>query len=92
MFLRRISRPFFQTQAFSTTKLVFGFGSHVSDNDPDILDKAKLEGKGRGLKNVPEWNEELASDSEAIVKADQEPEESTSDLQQETIEYLQKQK
>lgn len=53
----------------------FGFGSHVSDNDPDVLERQKqrnLQGKApTTVPNAPGWNEELASDSEAIVKAEQ---------------------
>ncbi|CAI2174735.1 19359_t:CDS:2 [Funneliformis geosporum] len=48
------------------------FGSHVSDNDPVILDREKkrvLNGNVKSLlKSAPGWNEMLASDSEAMVQ------------------------
>jgi len=52
-----------------------GFGSHMSDNDPTVLElekrrslsKGKLPGGG-GVPDVAGWNEALASDSEAVVR------------------------
>ncbi|CAG8473582.1 7955_t:CDS:2, partial [Ambispora leptoticha] len=56
-------------------------GSHVSNNDPKILEKEKEKtlkvsssskekvNKSR-VKHAPGWNELLASDSEAIIKAE----------------------
>ncbi|KAJ3052934.1 hypothetical protein HK097_005382 [Rhizophlyctis rosea] len=43
-------------------------GSHMSNNDPEILEKEKQ----KNLKNGSSWNETLASTSEAAVKADRE--------------------
>ena len=49
-------------------------GSHVSDDDPDTIarEKAKaLEGHTpTAIPGAPGWNEKLASDSEAVVKAE----------------------
>jgi hypothetical protein len=52
-----------------------GIGSHVSDNDPAVLElekrrnlsKGALPGGG-GVPDVEGWNEALASDSEAVVR------------------------
>jgi hypothetical protein len=55
----------------------FGFGSHVCDNDPVVLelekernlhDPGSIPGRG-GVPDVAGWNEKLASDSEAVVRA-----------------------
>ncbi|CAG8644018.1 5196_t:CDS:2, partial [Cetraspora pellucida] len=69
------------------------FGSNASDNDPFVIDKEKrrlLRGKVVGsLKHAPGWNEKLATDSEAMVKAEREPDSSSIDeLQRETLAYL----
>ncbi|KAF0552596.1 ctg1 protein [Gigaspora margarita] len=68
-------------------------GSNSSDNDPMIIEREKqrlLKGHHVGqLKNAPGWNERLASDSEAMVKAEKEPNHgSIEDLQRETLTYL----
>lgn len=51
-----------------------GHGSHMSDNDPDVFRREKernLKGEtGEHVPGVPGWNEKLASDSEAAVKAE----------------------
>jgi hypothetical protein len=52
-----------------------GIGSHMSDNDPVVLEKEKqrslakehLPGGG-GVPDVEGWSEALASDSEAVVR------------------------
>jgi hypothetical protein len=103
MLTRKLITKFRISSFSSSTIKQDGFGSHVSDNDPEVLEREKqksldarkhpeagLNG-GRGLKNAPGWNERLASDSEAIVKAELEPEEDPKTLQQETIEFLKKQ-
>lgn len=63
----------------------FGFGSHTSDNDPDVLEREKrrnLSGETakEGQCAVPGavpgaegWNPRLASDSEEIVKSERAP-------------------
>ncbi|CAG8540542.1 5746_t:CDS:2 [Cetraspora pellucida] len=66
---------------------------NVSDNDPFVIDKEKrrlLRGKVVGpFKHAPGWNEKLASDSEAMVKAEREPDSTSIDeLQRETLTYL----
>ncbi|CAG8758715.1 24410_t:CDS:2 [Dentiscutata erythropus] len=68
-------------------------GSNASNNDPLIIEREKhrlLKGKVVGnVKHAPVWNERLASDSEAIVKAEREPDSSSmDDLQRETLSYL----
>lgn len=69
-------------------------GSHMSDDDPVIISKEK-ESLMRGVdkspypQDAPGWNEELASVSEAIVKAERAHTDSNLDeLQQESIHYL----
>lgn len=51
-----------------------GHGSHASDNNPEIIQREKernLTGQtGEHVPGVPGWNEKLASDSEATVKAE----------------------
>jgi hypothetical protein len=42
------------------------------------------------IKDFPNWNEKLASDSEAIVKADRSEDESIDQMKQETIERVNK--
>ncbi|KAI8981453.1 hypothetical protein BDB01DRAFT_794145 [Pilobolus umbonatus] len=60
--------------------------SHMSDNDPEVLEKEKQ----KNLKtDKKEWNEKLASHSEAAVKADkQHNDKSIKDLQSETVDTL----
>lgn len=61
----------------------FGFGSHVSDNDPETIEREmrrNLEAAAKGaarkppppgsVPNAEGWNPKLASDSEAVVKAE----------------------
>lgn len=51
----------------------FAAGSHTSGNDPEVLEKEKKRNL-RGEQDSPHvegWNEDLASESEAAVKADQ---------------------
>ncbi|KAI9304154.1 hypothetical protein BJ944DRAFT_231539 [Cunninghamella echinulata] len=62
-------------------RMMSGF-SQMSDNDPKVLEKGK---KATLKKNTKEWKEELASHSEAIVKADQQNDKSIEDLKEETI-------
>ncbi|KAI8376114.1 uncharacterized protein BYT42DRAFT_573461 [Radiomyces spectabilis] len=62
--------------------------SHMSDNDPVVLEREK-----RKQQNVSqrEWNEKLASQSEAAVKADQQEDEDLQSLQQKSAEHLKNQ-
>lgn len=64
--------PPFLGQARAAAPRAFGFGSHSSDNDPDVLEKEKHKNlKGEQDHTIVEgWNEKLASDSEAAVKAE----------------------
>ncbi|KAI9243998.1 hypothetical protein BDA99DRAFT_566396 [Phascolomyces articulosus] len=61
--------------------------SHMSNNDPKVMEEEKKKQEKEGHK---EWSEKLASESEAAVKADQDNEKSVKDLQEETKEKLKK--
>ncbi|KAI8470385.1 MAG: hypothetical protein J3K34DRAFT_420743 [Monoraphidium minutum] len=69
-----------------------GHGSHTSDNDPAVLAKEKqrnLKGKTpEVVPGAPGWNQGLASESEAVVKAERAPEMPMEDMQRHTIEAL----
>lgn len=78
---------------------VFGFGSHKADNDPEKLEAEKrknLKGdpaKGKEQENhhLPGskgWNEELASDSEASVKADKHAPDTIDEMQKLSVKHL----
>lgn len=67
----------------------------MHDNDPATLEREKhrnLTGeqlKTPHIKSAPGWNENLASSSEAYIKADKHPHDETiEDLQRETVEYV----
>lgn len=78
--------------ALSRQARCFGFGAHVSDNDPEVLEKEKqrhLKGKTIShIKQVPGWSEKLASDAEAVVKAEHCTDCSVEEMQQQTIQTL----
>ncbi|KXS09310.1 hypothetical protein M427DRAFT_75655 [Gonapodya prolifera JEL478] len=83
----------FYPRPLSTTSVhLLPIGSHMSDNDPNVLEKAqKLRtlGKAKGpIKHVEEWSEKLASDSEAVVKAEREADTPLHILQEGTIEHV----
>ncbi|KAG0743533.1 hypothetical protein G6F57_006249 [Rhizopus arrhizus] len=59
--------------------------SHMSDNDPEVLEKEKK--RHLSAKEKKEWNEKLASTSEANVKADKEADIPIKDLQNKTAEH-----
>lgn len=69
----------------ATTRRTMTAFSHMSDNDPAILEKEKNKSLGKKDK---EWNENLASHSEAAVKADKSHDKPVKHLQDETIEHL----
>ncbi|KAI8637229.1 hypothetical protein BD408DRAFT_61834 [Parasitella parasitica] len=71
----------------STTTRAMSAFSHMSDNDPEVLEKEKQK---ELKKRDKEWNEKLASHSEAAVKADKEHDKPFQHLQNETIDYLDK--
>ncbi|KAI8818469.1 uncharacterized protein EV422DRAFT_167880 [Fimicolochytrium jonesii] len=52
----------------------WNFGSEMSDNDPDIIEREKKKSLARRtrsrLPDAPFWDELLASESEAIIKAE----------------------
>ncbi|CAL5219449.1 g1284 [Coccomyxa viridis] len=79
----------------TSSRVQMGFGSHGSDNDPDVLDKEKeknLSGKTKHIHPGLEegWNEKLASDSEAAVKAERhvDGEATIEDLQHRTVKHI----
>ncbi|KAI9496707.1 hypothetical protein BDB00DRAFT_869286 [Zychaea mexicana] len=58
----------------------------MSNNDPKVIEEEKEKNHKSGHK---EWNEKLASESEAAVKADQDNDpKSVKDLQEETKKKL----
>lgn len=86
-----ITKAYRSTAVFSTlkatTKRTMTAFSHMSDNDPAVIEKEKK--KSLGKKNK-EWSEKLASHSEAAVKADRDYDKPVKHLQNETIEELKK--
>eukprot|EP00884_Botryococcus_braunii_P004273 jgi/Botrbrau1/13847/Bobra.0056s0084.1 len=99
-FTSRVVRPFLSClkSKLNTQKMVLptiramGHGSHASDNDPEVLQREQernLKGETKStIPHAPGWNEKLASDSEAAVKAEQEPQLSIQELQFQTIKDL----
>jgi hypothetical protein len=78
--------------SFSNKKHL-GIGSHVSDNDPELIEKhKKRQHKGKTVSNIREvegWDEKLGSDSEAIIKAERYASNKTiKELQDNTIKTL----
>lgn len=78
---------------------VFGFGSHKADNDPEKLEAEKqknlkgdpAKGKEQPNHHLPGakgWNEELASDSEASVKADKHAPDTVEEMQHLSVKHL----
>ncbi|KAL1933997.1 hypothetical protein VTP01DRAFT_6179 [Rhizomucor pusillus] len=55
--------------------------SHMSDNDPEVLEKEKQKMLRQSEKD---WNEKLGSESEAAIKADQTQDKPFKELQEET--------
>ncbi|EIE24563.1 hypothetical protein COCSUDRAFT_52996 [Coccomyxa subellipsoidea C-169] len=84
----------------SSPQVQMGFGSHSSDNDPEVLDREKERNlKGHPTTGTPKsavkdleegWNEKLASDSEAAVKAERHHNgsESIEDLQKKSVHHI----
>jgi len=67
----------------------------MSNNDPQILEKNKKKSLNDKpdenlMEHAPKWEEKLASESEAYIKADREDISSISKLQQKTIETVHK--
>ncbi|KAJ1646673.1 hypothetical protein IWQ61_010174 [Dispira simplex] len=81
-------QPRFHTSSSSGRPI----GSQMSDNDPSVLSKNKekvLHHKVKSsIKEAPGWCENLASDSEANVKADHSGPATIETMQEETIEYI----
>ncbi|KAL4420382.1 hypothetical protein ABPG77_002322 [Micractinium sp. CCAP 211/92] len=79
--------------ALSRQARCFGFGAHMSDNDPEVIEKEKqrhLKGQSIShIKQVPGWSEKLASDAEAVVKAEHDCTDcSVEEMQSQTIQTL----
>ncbi|RGB24136.1 hypothetical protein C1646_676593 [Rhizophagus diaphanus] len=82
------STSFMQYRHFSYkfSRVCSPVGSHKSD-DPKVWSQEKQKGKGKSpIETAPGWNEKLASESEARVKADRNDKNNTI-----TIEELQRQ-
>lgn len=73
----------------------------MSENDPSTLDKAKenaIKGGGSSaqeshssISHAPSWQEDAASQSEAVIKAEREQEESSvEDMQNASVETVKK--
>lgn len=68
----------------------------MSDNNPETLEEGKqrvLRGSGRSdIKSAPQWDEALASDSEADIKADREANDDgdVPGMQKDSVEYMSK--
>ncbi|KAI8583875.1 hypothetical protein K450DRAFT_220368 [Umbelopsis ramanniana AG] len=73
--------------ARSNVRMMSAF-SHMSDNDPEVLEKEKKE---HLEKEEKKWNEKLASFSEASVKADQSEDKPIDVLQKESSAEMKKQ-
>ncbi len=78
---------------------VFGFGSHNADNDPEKLEAEKRKNlKGDPAKGNEQdnhhmpgskgWNENLASDSEAAVKAEKHAPDTVEEMQNLSVKHL----
>lgn len=98
---RNLHRPFGNSVAstgvrgFVNSPVCYGMGSHASDNDPEVLEKEKQRNlKGEVKSSIPNahgWNEKLASDSEAAVKAERHADgKSIEELQAQTAEHHEK--
>ncbi|WIA38376.1 hypothetical protein OEZ86_001706 [Tetradesmus obliquus] len=72
---------------------VMGHGSHASDNNPDVLEREKqrnLQGKTpEVVPGEPGWNPNLASDSEAAVRAERAPSMDMAELQEHSVKIIQ---
>ncbi|KAI0760953.1 hypothetical protein BD413DRAFT_593197 [Trametes elegans] len=89
---RAIARP--STSALSTTPRFYS--STVHENDPDVLEQEKKRNLSKQQHKTstpipdgaPGWNENLASASEAAVKADRWGTGSPQELQEKTVKYV----
>ncbi|KAI9228852.1 MAG: hypothetical protein DHS80DRAFT_30373 [Piptocephalis tieghemiana] len=93
--LRR-STPQPRTTIFLTRRHYVPIGSHMSDDNPESLQAGKeriMKGSGMSdIKSAPQWDETLASDSEADIKADRDVRDDgdLSSLQKDSVEYMSK--
>ncbi|GBB90043.1 hypothetical protein RclHR1_16910001 [Rhizophagus clarus] len=85
------STSFTQSRHFSykISRVFSPVGSHMSD-DPKVLIQEKQKGKST-IETAPGWNEKLASESEARVKADRNDKNNTisiEELQRQSISLM----
>ena len=91
--------PAVSSRSIQTSSRVFGFGSHGTDNNPEAMEKEKRKNlKGDPKKGNQEenhhlpgsegWNEKLASDSEAAVKAEKHAPDSVEEMQNLSVKHL----
>ncbi|CAO3596684.1 unnamed protein product [Absidia cylindrospora] len=73
---------------FSTRRTMSAF-SQMSDNDPEVLEREKNK---QASKKDKDWQEKLATHSEAAIKADKYFEKSTKELQDESVNSLKDEK
>lgn len=91
--------PAVSSRSIQTSDTVLGFGSHGTDNDPKAMEAEKQ----KNLKGDPKkgnekdnhhlpgaggWNEKLASDSEAAVKAEKHAPDSVEEMQNLSVKHL----
>ncbi|CEP01052.1 Uncharacterized protein PBTT_05062 [Plasmodiophora brassicae] len=62
--------------------------SHVCDNDPEVIGQHVKRDTIKRAQGDADWDEYLASDSEAIVKAERSPEMPVQKLQEVTVRHL----
>ncbi|KAI3631704.1 hypothetical protein MIR68_010177 [Amoeboaphelidium protococcarum] len=81
-------------RTITTGHKVLGVGSHMSDNDPEVLEKSKQRAMKKAKSSnqsgayEDEWDESAASESEAMVKADRMPNlDDPSQMQKETLKH-----
>lgn len=91
--------PAVSSRCIQTSSNVYGFGSHGTDNNPEAMEAEKRKNlKGDPKKGNAEdnhhmpgssgWNEKLASDSEAAVKAEKHAPDSVEEMQNLSVKHL----
>ena len=91
--------PTVSSRSLQSSSSGFGFGSHGTDNNPEAMEKEKRQnlkgdaakGNNQSNKHLPGsegWNEHMASDSEAAVKAEKHAPDSVEDMQKLSVAHL----